>query len=306
MRTPSSPPARRCRSTPGTRSARSIPWRARSRSAAARSMPGSCSWPGPATVSRSGRRAPRVSCCSAGRPWTACATSGGTSCRRARSGSARPAPTGKRAASASFPATIGNSFRSPSGTARCSIPERGLPGAAGVRCARYVLPLLAPALLSACASGPGERYPPPSARVAATVHVAASGWHADLIVPRAAIPPGRVPEAEDFPRARFLRIGWGDRDFYTSTEFSVWYGLKALFWPSASVLHVVGFTRAPAEEYPHDEIVALPLTASGARALFRYLDAAFARRGAARAPRLMPSPYGGGWFYPAQRPFHLL
>lgn len=169
-----------------------------------------------------------------------------------------------------------------------------------------MLPLLAPALLSACASGPGERYPPPSARVAATVHVAASGWHADLIVPRAAIPPGRVPEAEDFPRARFLRIGWGDRDFYTSTEFSVWYGLKALFWPSASVLHVVGFTRAPAEEYPHDEIVALPLTASGARALFRYLDAAFARRGAVRAPRLMPSPYGGGWFYPAQRPFHLL
>lgn len=172
------------------------------------------------------------------------------------------------------------------------------------RSLQYAL-LLACAVLSACASVSAGRYPPPAARIATTVYVAASGWHADLIVPRAAIPRGLVPEAEDFPHVRYLRIGWGDRDFYTSTEFSIWYGLKALFWPTPSVLHVVGFSRPPAEQYPQDEIVALPLTGEGARRLFRYLSAAFERAGAARAPRLVESPYGDGWFYPAERPFHL-
>lgn len=165
--------------------------------------------------------------------------------------------------------------------------------------------LLATAALGACALGPRGAYPPSGAPQVTTVYVAAAGWHADLIVPRAAIPSGPWPEAGDFPNARYLRVGWGDRDYYTAAEFNLWYGLKALFWPTASVLHVVGFRRAPAEQYPRDELIALELTREGTAALIGYIDAAHARAGAARAPRLAASPYGSGWFYPAERSFHL-
>ena len=47
------------------------------------------------------------------RRWTARATSGGISCRPARSGSSRPRPIGKSAASTPFPATRSNSFALP-------------------------------------------------------------------------------------------------------------------------------------------------------------------------------------------------
>ena len=168
-----------------------------------------------------------------------------------------------------------------------------------------ILLLLAGAAAAACATGRGSDDPPPGARAATTIYVAGSGWHADLIVPRAAIPAGLWPEAADFPGARYLRVGWGERDYYPSTEFSIWYGLKALFWPTASVLHVVGFSRPPAIQYPQDEIVALELSRDGMHALMRYIDTAHARGGAVRAPRLVASPYGDGWFYPAERAFHL-
>lgn len=194
---------------------------------------------------------------------------------------------------------IRSSFRCRSVTAPCSIPDRGR------RRFGPPAPVFLCALLAACAGARDAPHAPPDPYTAVTVYVAAAGWHADLIVPRAAIPPDLWPEAADFPGARYLRVGWGDRDYYPARRFNLWYGLKALFWPTASVLHVVGFRRAPAMEYPHDRIVALDLAPAGARALFRYIDAAYQRDGAARAPRLAASPYGSGWFYPAEGSFHL-
>ena len=55
--------------------------------------------------------ATRISSWSAAPPWTGRATSGGTSCLRARSASKRPRPTGRPAALMSSPATPPSSFR---------------------------------------------------------------------------------------------------------------------------------------------------------------------------------------------------
>lgn len=183
----------------------------------------------------------------------------------------------------------------------CFIPS----AARTTRRARAALPLALGALLAACATGRGAEYPPPPRAVATTVYVAAAGWHADIVVPRADIPLDVWPEAADFPDAEYLRIGWGDRDYYPSTEFNAWYGFKALFWPTASVLHVVGFSRPPARQYPGNEIVALELAADEAARLYRFIGTSHERNGAQRAPRLSPSPYGRGWFYPSSGSFHL-
>jgi Protein of unknown function (DUF2459) len=43
------------------------------------------------------------------------------------------------------------------------------------------------------------------------------------------------PAAEKYP---YVEVGWGERDFYTTPEFSYMLGAKALFWANDAVLHV--------------------------------------------------------------------
>ena len=163
---------------------------------------------------------------------------------------------------------------------------------------------LAVLVLAGCGTG-GPSYPPADASFVTSIFVVRQGWHTDIAIRRSDIPVERWPEAADFPQATYLLVGWGDRDFYPSTEFSLWYAFKAIFWPTASVLHVTGFDVSPARRFTGTEVIEIPLTRQGVERLAGYIGSSFERDGAARAQPLSPSPYGPGWFYPSRETFHL-
>ena len=119
------------------------------------------------------------------------------------------------------------------------------------------------------------------------------------------MPPGRWPESAHFARFTYLEAGWGDRDYYMAPAFNAWYGFKALFWPTASVLHLAGFDRPPEREFPGSEVVELGLTREGLGGLLAYLDASFERQGRNAAVPLGPGLYGASAFYPSHEKFHL-
>jgi len=94
-------------------------------------------------------------------------------------------------------------------------------------------------LCSACA---GPVHPPPilvQGEASISIYVVNHGWHTGLIVRRADIPLGLVPETGDFPAADYR----GDWYYYQSGAPGLWLTLKAALWPTASVLHVVGVKR---------------------------------------------------------------
>lgn len=66
------------------------------------------------------------------------------------------------------------------------------------------------------------------------------GWHVGLLVPTPLIFKEIPQLKERFPNAQFLEIGWGDRGFYQSKELTWDVYLSAIFWPSASTMHIVG------------------------------------------------------------------
>ncbi len=169
--------------------------------------------------------------------------------------------------------------------------------------ARGVFAAFSLAWLAGCAAR--APYPPPDAPLVASIYVVARGWHTEIVMRRADVAPGTWPEVADFPAAEYLMVGWGDRDYYPATEFNLWYGIKALFWPTPSVLHVVGFNAPPAQRFPYGEVVELRLTRAGLERLSAYIGASYERNGAARAAPLLPSPYEPGWFYPSVESFHL-
>ncbi|MBL4656034.1 MAG: TIGR02117 family protein [Bacteroidia bacterium] len=86
-----------------------------------------------------------------------------------------------------------------------------------------------------------------------SIFIADNGIHIDIIV------PVRTKDCnwndkldvkqfwESNIECNYLAFGWGDRDFYintpTSENWSFWFTIKALAWPTLSVMHVQGYYK---------------------------------------------------------------
>jgi uncharacterized protein (TIGR02117 family) len=140
---------------------------------------------------------------------------------------------------------------------------------------------------------------------APVIYLVSHGWHTGLVLKRVDIPAALWPESRDFPEADYLEVGWGDWDYYQTPEPGLGLTLKAAFWPTASVLHVVGFHESVTEYFPTSEIIALKLSLSGLECLVAYIHDSYARDDAAKTAPLGKGLYGDSRFYPARGKFHL-
>lgn len=160
--------------------------------------------------------------------------------------------------------------------------------------------LMAIALLPGCAGPVKGVYPPAGGEPAVDVFVTDHGWHTGVVLPRARIPRGLLPEHEDFMRCRFVEVGWGDRDYYMAEDPTSGLACKALCCATRSVLHMVGVPGEPSRHFPHSRVLSVRLSARGFRSLCVWIDDQVDRAGAARARSLRPGLYGHSRFYPAR------
>ena len=153
-----------------------------------------------------------------------------------------------------------------------------------------------------------------------TVHVLDHGYHSGLIVPKQALYRAAEVIALDdasmgqrlrtlaglFSDADWLEIGWGDAEFYRSTptvsDVNLALGVRALFWPTDTVLQVVPGNGQATKAFPRSGILRLGLSPEGFVRL--------ARRLAETIPEPFPdaagrSLYGAGAFFPATLRYHL-
>ena len=137
------------------------------------------------------------------------------------------------------------------------------------------------------------------------IYVTSNGWHSAIVVPRAALPPGAISEAADFPEAPYLSLGWGDAEYFPVREPTIGMKLRAALQPTPAVLHMAGLPFHPQDVFPANEVVELKTTTQGFEALIAYLDATFDRAGAERVPASEPGLYRFSLFYPAKGEFHL-
>jgi uncharacterized protein (TIGR02117 family) len=142
---------------------------------------------------------------------------------------------------------------------------------------------------------------------AVPIQVVSNGWHTGIVLRRAAIPPGAIPEVEDFPGAAYLEFGWGDAEFYPAKDYTVGLALRAALFPSAALMHVAGLAAHPGIVFPGNETLELELSAPEFSKLVEFISGSFMRINAAtRAFAIAPGLYSFSKFYPAKGKFHLL
>ena len=175
--------------------------------------------------------------------------------------------------------------------------------------------LLVVAAVVTARRGNPDLYPVADGAPRIEVFVVSNGYHAGLVLPRAALAEvaGRngyaalIALAARFDGYGALEVGWGEEGFYTSvpTIASLTFSaaMRALFRPgNASVLHVVGIAGAPREIFGRSDMVRLSLSQPGFERLLARLDATFAP-----GPQdLGPGLYGPSRFFRAVGAFNLL
>jgi uncharacterized protein (TIGR02117 family) len=139
-----------------------------------------------------------------------------------------------------------------------------------------------------------------------TIYLVSHGWHAGIVLRRADIPDSVWPALEDFPDAQYLEVGWGDMDYYQTPDPHMGLILKAALLPTASVLHIVGFSGTVPAYFPFSEIIRIELPSTGFEHLSHAIAESFARDKAGNITQLGSGLYGNSRFYLSRESYHLL
>lgn len=162
-------------------------------------------------------------------------------------------------------------------------------------------------LLAACSAAPTA--PPLNADAGPRVHdlqVVSNGWHTAIVLPAAEVTAtGLLPEAADFPAARSLEFGWGDRKYYPARNPSAAMALGAALTDTPAVLHMAGLAGPAVEARPKDEVIAFRISAAGLQRLVAAIAAEVERAEGGRARAAAPGLYAGSRFYDAHGTFNL-
>lgn len=129
-----------------------------------------------------------------------------------------------------------------------------------------------------------------------TIWVSSNGWHTGIIVPTELIPRELLSEKRDFPTAAYLEIGWGDAGFYQADAITSSIALKAVFLPTPSVVHVVGFSTAPEDYFAASDVLRFEISEAGLERLLQALDASIAHNETGAVKR-SKGLYGESRFY---------
>lgn len=71
-----------------------------------------------------------------------------------------------------------------------------------------------------------------------TIYLVKYRWHTGIVFNKNAIDTTIWRESNDFSNCKYLDIGWGDKDFYIHRGFDLGLAIKALFYPTPSVLRI--------------------------------------------------------------------
>jgi hypothetical protein len=172
--------------------------------------------------------------------------------------------------------------------------------AAGRRPAWWLALLLLP-VLAACSAVPLETSVPPGTRAQrqeANIYVLRRGKHTDLVLPVEVLGEPLATLTRDFPGARYLVFGFGDRQYVLATRKNLWHALLAPL-PGPGVMLVTGLQETPEQAYGADHLAPLSVSDAGMRALQAFVWFSLEQRPPGTVRPYLPGKLPGNVYYSA-------
>lgn len=177
------------------------------------------------------------------------------------------------------------------------------------RAAASALRVLVAATSIVVLGGCAAKWPdaPPSPAAAHDIHVVSHGWHTGVVLARDDLGDALAFVRDELGEAPWYEFGWGDKGFYQAREITSGLAVRAVFWPTDSVMHVVAVPLPPDRYFVASEAIRVPLSAAGAAGVAGAIAASFAppEGGAAPSPTKR-GLYGHSLFFDGEGSYHLL
>jgi uncharacterized protein (TIGR02117 family) len=130
-----------------------------------------------------------------------------------------------------------------------------------------------------------------------------NGFHTGLILPTEDVPRDAWPELDAIPDHPWVEVGWGSEIFYRAKKITAPVVVGA-FLPNASVLHVVGWDRAPDELFTSGDLIRLQIDEDQFADLCRYIHAGYVLDQEGHPQDLGPGIYGDSKFFRARGKYY--
>ena len=95
----------------------------------------------------------------------------------------------------------------------------------------------------------------------------------------------------------YLEFGWGDKGFYQAKEITSGLSMRAIFWPTESVMHVVAVPQNPDIYFPKSKIEVLCLDNEQYALLISFIEQSFYKDNDGSVIELKNGIYGNSQFY---------
>lgn len=175
---------------------------------------------------------------------------------------------------------------------------------------RRLLAVLLILLTTACATRPDVAAIPLN-DTPHTIYYIYRDWHTSVMLDAATyrdlskLPAINTSLDTEVAPAGYVRIGWGDGDYYTGKNTSVVTATRALIASPYSAIQVIGYTADPFARIPEATRVPLRITDQAMRELVTYLDASFAQGDAGNLLPLRGYVENSGVFFEASQKYGL-
>lgn len=136
------------------------------------------------------------------------------------------------------------------------------------------------------------------------IYVVSHSWHTGIVISTDDWLQAGGVFSEKFPKSEYLEFGWGDARFYPKESFSFWLAIRAILWPTSSVMHVAGFPETPAEMFPSQRVTAISLDRENLNKLVESISSEFVLENDEPVYKT-DGRYFGGQFFEAKQWYHM-
>lgn len=140
----------------------------------------------------------------------------------------------------------------------------------------------------------------PVAHTEHTIYFIYRDWHTSILLDAKTVALHSRHLQQDAEAQRYLRIGWGDGNYFTGKSKTFGAATKALIASSHSALQVITYAQPPFASIPVHTLVPIVITDKGMRELVRYLDESFALGESGGSVTLHAHVNDAGNFYKAR------
>ncbi|MCE3251453.1 MAG: hypothetical protein K0Q67_463 [Cellvibrio sp.] len=145
----------------------------------------------------------------------------------------------------------------------------------------------------------------PTANTEHTIYFIYREWHTSILLDAKTIALHSRFLQQEAVNQRYIRIGWGDGNYFTGKSKTFGSATKALIASSHSALQVIAYAQPPFTSIPYETRVPIAISDKGMRKLIRYLDNSFAVDGDGHAIPLEAYVTDAGNFYQARGHYSL-